>query len=104
MSTKNKSKTLRLLEKIAGTALTLGELLLAVRQGEELSQVEFAALLGVSKQYLCDIEKGRKFVSPKAAAQYAKILGYSEQQFVKLCLQDLLNRDGIDMIVDIKVA
>lgn len=96
--------TLKFLESISKKKLTLGHLLGAIRQGDELSQVEFALKLGVSRQYICDIEHGRRFVSPKAAAQYAKLLGYSSEQFVRLCLQDLVNRDGIHMEVDVKTA
>ncbi len=103
MPTKNTKESLDFLEKIAGK-LTLGSLLLSIRQGEEMTQVEFAKLLGVSKQYLCDLEHGRRFASPKAAAEYAKILGYSSQQFVRLCLQDMVNRDGLDLIIDVDDA
>jgi transcriptional regulator with XRE-family HTH domain len=96
--------TLKKLEAISGETLTLGSLLWAIRQGETLSQIEFAEMLGISKQYLCDVERGRRFVSPKMAAQYAKKLGYSVNQFVRLCLQDMINRDGIRLKVEVKAA
>jgi len=35
---------------------------------------DFAELLGIAKQYLCELEKGRRFVSPKAVAEFAAIL------------------------------
>ena len=38
------------------------------------------------------------------AAEYADTLGYSKNQFVRLCLQDLLDRDQLCMTVDIKEA
>lgn len=107
MITKKKktiSESSALLKKLAGGKLTLGNLLLSIRQGEEMSQVEFSKLLHVSRQYLCDIEHGRRFASPKAAAAYAKNLGYSEQQFVRLCLQDLVDRDGLDLQIDVRNA
>lgn len=78
--------TLKLLEQISGTKLTLSKLINSIRLGEELSQVEFAAKLGISRQQLCDIEHDRKTISPKLAAQYATILGYSVQQFIRLSL------------------
>lgn len=92
------------LKNISKKELTLGNLLAAIRSGDEISQSEFALKLGISKQYLCDIERGRRYVSPKAAALYAKLLGYSAQQFVRLCLQDMVNRDGIHLEVDVKAA
>lgn len=103
MTTKKKSDAMNYLEKIAGK-LTLSKLIMSIRQGEELSQVEFAKLLGVSRQYLCDVEHGRRTVSPKAAATFAKKLGYSPQQFVRLCLQDLVNRDGLKLKIDVEDA
>jgi transcriptional regulator with XRE-family HTH domain len=51
--------------------------------------------LEVSKQYLCDVERGRKTVSPRKAADFAKKLGYSEDQFVRLSLQDMLDKDDL---------
>lgn len=103
MNTKKKSDTMQFLEKISGE-LTLAGLLSAIRQGEDMPQIEFAKLLGVSRQYLCDIEHGRRSVSPKKAVAFAKKLGQSPQQFVRLCLQDLVNRDGLKFKIDVKNA
>ena len=104
MSIKKRSDAAKFLENLTGKKLTLGNLLLAIRQGEENSQVEFSKLLGVSRQYLCDVEHGRRFISPRAASDFAKKLGYSEKQFVRLCLQDLLDREHLDFSVDIQDA
>lgn len=103
MTIRKQSDAMKFLENLAGK-LTLAGLLMAIRQGEEMSQVEFAKSLGISRQYLCDIEHGRRTVSPKAAAAFAKMLGYSPQQFVRLCLQDLVNRDGLKLKVDVRDA
>ena len=65
---KNTNKTLKELDNIIGTPLSLGELIKAIRLCEEATQVEFAKQLKVSRQQLCDIERGRKYVSPKLAA------------------------------------
>lgn len=91
------------LEKLAGK-LTLGRLIRAIRQGEELAQIEFADQLSISKQQLCDIEHDRKLISPKMAAQYADILGYPPEQFIRLSVQESLERAGLDMTVEIKPA
>ncbi len=76
MRTRKKSETMRFLESIAGRPLTLGGLLESIRLGEEISQAAFAEKLGISVSHLCDIEKGRKVVSPERAARFAKILAY----------------------------
>ena len=94
-------KTLRKLEQMSRKSLTLGNLLYAIRQGEEMNQTEFAKQLGISKQYLCDLEHHRRYASPKVAAEYAQQLGYSEEQFIRLSLQDMLHRDGFNLTVDI---
>ena len=104
MTTKNTQETLQYLESLMGEKLTLGSFILAIRQGEGLSQVEFAKLLGVSRQVLCDIERGRRIISPKKAAEYAKLLGYSKNQFVRLCLQDMIDRDHLGLTVEIEDA
>lgn len=102
MSIKSKTtqNTLKQIEKITGP-LTLGKLLWAIRDCDEISQVEFAKKLGISKQHLCDIECGRKSVSPSLAASYAKILGYSPEQFIQLALQNIVDRDHLNVIVNI---
>lgn len=104
MITEDTRKTLQTLETIIGEKLSLGSFIFSIRQGEELSQVEFAKLLGVSRQILCDIEHGRRIISPKKAAEYADKLGYSKKQFVRLCLQDMIDRDHLDLIVEIENA
>ncbi len=104
MITKETKASLDFIESITGSKLTFANNLLAIRQGEEMTQIEFAKQLGITRQYLCDIEHGRRFVSPKMAAEYAEILGYSKNQFVRLCLQDLLDRDQLGMIIDVQNA
>ena len=82
----------------------MGGLIEAMRQAEVTSQVAFAQKLGISKQHLCDIEKGRKFVSPERAAKFARILGHSERSFVSLALQDIVNHGGLKLKVHVEAA
>ncbi len=104
MPTRKKSDTMRFLEHLAGRPLTLGGLLQSIRLGEEMSQAAFAKKLGISPSHLCDIEKGRKVVSPERAARFAAILGRSQQQFVRLALQGLVDETGLKMKVDVAAA
>ena len=101
MNTEPKQSAMEFLESLAGEKLTFSSLLKSIRIGDEISQVEFSKILGISKQKLCDIENNRRNVSPKRAAEFADILGYSKKQFVRLCLQDQLDRDGLDLTVQI---
>lgn len=104
MRTRKKSDTMRYLEAAAGRPLTLSALLESLRLGEGMSQAAFAKKLGVSPSHLCDIEKGRKLVSPERAARFATILGRAQQQFVRLALQELIDEAGLKLKVDIAAA
>ena len=53
---------------------------------------------------VCDIEKGRKAVSPKFAEEFAIRLGYSCEQFVRLALQDELRRDGLKYEIELTTS
>jgi transcriptional regulator with XRE-family HTH domain len=92
------------MEKILGGPLSLGMALEGIRKGEEMSQGEFAKKIGISQQKLCDLEKGRRHVSPKRAAQFAKKLGHPVEVFVKLALQDQVNQDGLKLKVSVEAA
>ena len=101
MLTRNpKSVARRRLEKRAGGALTLGMLIGAIRKGEDWSLAQMAEILDVTRGYVSNIEKGKP-VSPESAARYARALGYSEEQFVRLALQDQVERAGLDYEVRI---
>ena len=104
MTTKKTSKSRATLERLAGAPLTLGMAIRATREGEGASQAAFAKKLGVTRSYLCDVEMNRKAVSPAKAAGFARVLGYSERQYVRLALQDALKRAGLDYSVEIKAA
>lgn len=82
------------LETLVGK-FTFAKVIRATRLGDELTQQEFAAKLGISKQHLCDIEKGRKTVSPSRAWAWAKKLGYHPAQWAELALQDLIVKEGL---------
>jgi transcriptional regulator with XRE-family HTH domain len=101
---KPKSDAVKTLERITGGPLTLARLIQSIRLGEEVTLAEFAKKLGVSRQHLCDIEKGRKVVSPERAARFAMVLGYSKEQFVALALQALVDEADLDLKVEVKAA
>jgi antitoxin HigA-1 len=103
MTTKS-SEAMKFLEGLTGGPLTLGEAMEAIRLGDELSLATFAKKLGISRANLCDIEKGRKMVSPERAARFAKVLGYGQRQFVRLALQDQLKHAGLKFRVELEAA
>ena len=106
MSTISKTtqKTLKALEGVAGEKLTLGSFVQCIRECEEMSQVAFAKRLGISRQYLCDIERGRRVISPKLAASLGSKIGHSQDQMVRLALQDSINKSGLPYEVELRRA
>lgn len=103
MSTK-KSNAIRFLEGVRGSPMTFGELIESVRSTDEVSQVVLAKKLGVSRAHLCDIEKGRRIVSPERAAKFAKVLGYPEEIFVSIALQEQLDRAKLKLKITVEAA
>jgi transcriptional regulator with XRE-family HTH domain len=91
-------------ERILGGPLTFGAAVEGLRVGEELSQVAFAKKLGVSRQYLCDVEKGRRLVSPDQAARFARVFGHPPNVLVRLALQDAVRASGLKLRVSVDAA
>lgn len=100
--TPKSEKSMIFLENLTGKKMTLGNLLWSIRECVEMNQAEFAKKIKVSRQYLCDVERGRRIVSTKAAADFAAKLGYSPVQFIRLAIQDELNKNGFQLDVEIR--
>jgi transcriptional regulator with XRE-family HTH domain len=99
-ATPRKSSAMQFLENITGGPLTIAKILKTLRECDEISQKDFAKQLGISKQNLCDIEKGRKAVTPSRAAMFAKKLGYPPTSFIRIALQEELDRAGIKITIN----
>ena len=52
-------------KEILGSSLTFGMAVESLRIRDDFSQAALAKKLGISRQYLCDVEKGRRLVSPE---------------------------------------
>jgi transcriptional regulator with XRE-family HTH domain len=91
-------------ERILGGPLTFGAAVEALRVGDGLSQVAFARKLRISRQYLCDVEKGRRSVSPEQAARFAKAFGHPPNVLVRLALQDAVRASGLKLKVSVDAA
>jgi transcriptional regulator with XRE-family HTH domain len=100
---KSKASGTERLEKRLGK-LTVGEFLHTWRTTEEMTLKEFGKLTGLSVPNLCDIEKGRKGVSPEKAEQIAKVLGVSPALLVRLSIEESLRASGLNYKVEIKPA
>jgi transcriptional regulator with XRE-family HTH domain len=85
-------------------ALTIGEFLHTWRTSEEASLKDFGKLVGMSVANVCDIEKGRKGVSPEKAEQIAKAIGVPPALLVRLSIEESLRAAGLKYSVEVKPA
>lgn len=98
MSTKSLTK---ILEKELGP-ISFGGFLRASRTMKNLTQKEMADYLKISKSTLCDIEKGRQFISIELASKIAKKCGLSEAMAVECSVRDQIKRSGLKLDVQVK--
>ncbi|NUN05685.1 MAG: helix-turn-helix transcriptional regulator [Bdellovibrio sp.] len=70
--------------------MTLGLLVRSMREAQEISQQQLARKLKISRAHLCDIEKGRRLVSPERACKFAKTIKAPESTMIQLAIQDIL--------------
>ncbi|AGH95697.1 helix-turn-helix transcriptional regulator [Pseudobdellovibrio exovorus] len=98
MSTKN--ITLSKMEK-EFSPLTFGRLLKSHRLGEEMTQVELAKKLKISKQGLNDLEHGRKIPSLRRTIKIARRIGLLEDLLIQLVLQDQLRKEKLNFTVNL---
>ena len=92
--------SLKNLEKDYGP-LTLADLLMIYREDREMTQIQMADKLRISKQKLCDFEKGRRLPSVKMVAKWAKKLKHPQAVWIQVVLQDQLRRDNLKLKVSI---
>lgn len=103
MSTKATKFSLAEIEKQFGP-LTFGRLLKSHRLGEELTQVEMAKQLKMSKQSLNDLEHGRKVPSIRRAVEIARKIGVMQELVIQLVLQAQVSREKLRFIVRVSKA
>ena len=101
---KKKSDAIEFLENLSGGSLTIQELLRALRKSDGLTQEEFAKVLDISKQHLCDIERGRKAVTAARAAVFATKLGQPPEFFIQLALVEELRLVGLKLKIKVDAA
>jgi DNA-binding XRE family transcriptional regulator len=99
-----KSTIMKQMEKIIGGPLTLGRVIGALRKSDEISLMELAQKVGISKTYLCDIEKGRKRVPLALSARFADAMGHSVSSFVQLVLYEEFEKSGLRLHLEVSAA
>lgn len=84
--------------------MTFGGLIRALRMSDEISQVALAKKIGVSKQFLSDVEHNRKDVGISFAKKIASALGYSIEPLLELLIKQQLRRQRLHYTVELKKA
>jgi|SoiMethySBSTD1v2_1073268.scaffolds.fasta_scaffold1356639_2 transcriptional regulator with XRE-family HTH domain len=98
------TEAMKFLEALRGGPLSVGQMIESVRRTDDISQVELARRMKISRAHLCDIEKGRRTVHPERAAAFARVLGYSVNQFVAVAVEDELRKAGLAVRVRLDAA
>ena len=98
-----KMKASQYLEEEFGP-LYFSDLLKAHRLGEEMTQEELSVKLKISKQKVCDYEKGRRLPSMETVVKWAKKLNEPHEIWVKAYLQQQVDAANLKLKVDIKAV
>lgn len=94
--------SLKNLEKDYGP-LTFADLVLLQRKDKSWTQTKMADKLKISKQKLCDFEKGRRLPSIKTVAKWAKKMKQPQEVWIQMVLQDHLRQNKLNLKVSLAV-
>lgn len=100
--TTNKNSSLRKLEKTLKIKLTASLAIQSFRMAKDLSQSALAKKINVARNVICDLEKGRRIVTPELALKIARTLKIDEDILLTLVFQETLNKLGKKRIVELK--
>ncbi len=98
------TNTMKFLKKITKEELNFANMISSLRIADEVSQVELADMIGISKGIMCDIEKGRRLPTIEQAKNMAEALGYPVQGFIAILFQDQLKKVNLNLTVTLDDA
>lgn len=81
-----------------------GQYLKSVRKVNGLTLAAFGELVGVSRSYVCDIEKGTRRVHLKMASEWAERLGIAAKPLLERALQDYVDEAGLSWTVRVRLS
>ncbi len=82
--------------------LSFGEYIRLLQEGDDVTQVELALRLGISKQFVSAVETGKETVGLDFAKRVADALGYSLALFAKILLNEQLKKYDKNLEVGIR--
>ena len=80
---------------------TLGNMIASLRQCDDISQTALAEKVGVSKQFLSNVENNKKSVGIKFVQKIASVLDYPVEPFLELMVRDQIKKEGLKVLVKI---
>jgi transcriptional regulator with XRE-family HTH domain len=81
--------------------INFGEFVKHIRESDDITQVELAKRLKVSKQFVNSIESMKACVSIEMAKKIADSLNYPYHLFIKILLNDMLKKADIKERVEL---
>ena len=94
------TKSVKFLEDIVGP-LTIGMILESYIDRNDMTQVELAEKLGVTKAFVNNVINGRKKLSISKAVEIARTLKDSEKLYIKAILNQELKGTGLQCEIQI---
>lgn len=92
-------KATKVLKKKFGD-LRFGKLIWSHRKSAEMTQDQLADILGVTKQYISQLENGVRFASIKQAIKLAEVFEMSPDIFVMRVIKDQIKQASIELSFD----
>ncbi|MES2615804.1 MAG: helix-turn-helix transcriptional regulator [Bdellovibrionota bacterium] len=83
--------------------VTFGEILRDLRECDGINQTDLAKKIGVSKQFLSDVERNRKIVSIAFAKKIATIMGYAVEPLIEIIIRDELLKNDLSYDIELKI-
>lgn len=99
-SNKKSKNLLKKLKRDTGP-ISFGDLLLYYRESIGMTQAALGEKLGLSRQFVCDLEKGRRLVSVEMASQVAKAIKEPVAYWVEVALQDQVRKANLNLEVHV---
>ncbi|WP_151194404.1 helix-turn-helix transcriptional regulator [Cysteiniphilum sp. JM-1] len=100
---KNKLSAAQAISEITGH-LYFGDMVKSLRMCENISQAEMARSIGISRQYLCNIESGERKADVELALKFAEYLKHPKEFFISRLLEDQLYTAGLDYTITLKAS
>jgi transcriptional regulator with XRE-family HTH domain len=81
---------------------SFGKFIRDIRECDEISQTELAKRMKLSRQFINAVERDKANVSLQMVIKIAHALGYPQEAFIEIFLNDMLRKSGIEKVVHLE--